>query len=75
VRFLLRGKARHDTTGLQKTIALADTILRGLGFNGTRVATIETDDPFALGETLAALEMAEGSLRPASFRRSAANAM
>ena len=45
---LLRGKARHDTLGLTKTIALAEPILLGLGFGPGRVATIETDDPDAL---------------------------
>ena len=41
--------------GLRKTIALAEPILRGLGFGGDRVATIETDDPDALGEALRAI--------------------
>jgi ferredoxin len=68
LRFLLRGKARHDTSGLRPTIALAEPILNGLGFGGTRVTTIETDDPFALGEMLGAIEPAEGSARPATFR-------
>ena len=53
VRFLLRAKPRHDVAGLRKTIALAEPILAGLGFAGARVATIETDDPDALGEALA----------------------
>ena len=51
-RFLLRAKPRHDLTGLHRTIALAQPILAGLGFAGARVATIETDDPDALGESL-----------------------
>ena len=37
----------------RKTIALAEPILAGLGFAGARVATIETDDPDALGAALA----------------------
>ena len=32
VRFLIRGKARHDTAGLKQTIALAQPILAGIGF-------------------------------------------
>ena len=52
VRFLTRGKPRHDTAGLAQTIALAQPILAGLGFAGMRVATIETDDPDALGAAL-----------------------
>ncbi len=67
LRFLLRGKPRHDVTGLHKTIALAEPILAGLGFGQGRVATIETDDPFALGEALGALAPGEPSRRPAAF--------
>ncbi len=67
VRFLLRGKPRHDVAGLSKTIALAEPILSGLGFAGARVATIETDDPNALGATLRALPALDGSARPATF--------
>ena len=55
VRFLRRAKPRHDIAGLAKTIALATPILSGLGFDGPRAATIETDDPNALGEALHAL--------------------
>jgi ferredoxin len=68
LRFLLRGKARHDTAGLTKTIALAQTILAGLGFAGERVATIETDDPDALGQALRTIAPAESAPRPASFQ-------
>ena len=39
-----------------ETIALAAPILAGLGFAGDRLATIETDDPFALGAALRAIE-------------------
>jgi ferredoxin len=67
VRFLLRGKPRHDTGGLQKTFALAAPILAGLGFDGERVAAIETDDPFALDETLRAIKPLAGAKQPASF--------
>jgi ferredoxin len=66
-RFLLRGKPHHDVDGLRQTIALAERILAGLGFDGTRVATIETDDPFALGDMLRGLEPGAASARPASF--------
>ena len=67
VRFLLRAKPRHDLTGLHRTIALAQPILAGLGFAGTRVATIETDDPDALGETLRAIETMDAAAKPATF--------
>jgi ferredoxin len=65
VRLLLRGRPRHDIAGLTKTIALAEPILAALGF-GT-VATIETDDPDALGAALAGIEAHASSPRPASF--------
>jgi ferredoxin len=67
LRFLLRGKPRHDMTGLAKTIALAEPILAGLGFGNGRIASIETDDPDALGESLRAMPRAEPAPRPASF--------
>ena len=68
LRFLLRGKARHDTAGLSKTIALTQPILAGLGFTGERVAAIETDDPDELGQALRAIAPAESAPRPASFQ-------
>jgi ferredoxin len=67
LRFLLRARPRHDVTGLTKTISLAQPILAGLGFGGMRVATIETDDPDALGAALRGMETAAPSLHPASF--------
>lgn len=66
-RVMLRAKPRHDPTGLYNTIALAAPILAGLGFAGERAATIETDDPFALGEALRAIESGETARQPASF--------
>lgn len=67
VRFLLRGKARHDPTGLYRTIELADPILRGLGLGEGRVGTIETDDPENLLATLRAVPAMVPVPRPASF--------
>ncbi|MGH6665957.1 MAG: 4Fe-4S binding protein [Pseudolabrys sp.] len=67
VRFLLRAKPRHDVTGLQRTVALAQPILAGLGFAGARVASVETDDPDALGEALRAIAALDGTTKPASF--------
>jgi ferredoxin len=68
VRFLLRAKPRHDVTGLMNTLALMQPILAGLGLDGTRVATIETDDPFALGDMLRRIEPGEVVPRPAGFQ-------
>jgi ferredoxin len=67
VRFLLRARALHDVTGLARTIAMGDAILAGLGFSGLRVATIETDDPDALGENLRAIESLATVNPPATF--------
>ncbi len=67
VRFLTRAKPRHDLSGLHKTIALAAPVLTGLGFAGNRVATIETDDPDALGADLRSIEAMDGAVRPAMF--------
>src|SRR5215472_10114196 len=55
LRLLLRARPHHDVAGLVRTVALAEPILVGLGFGEGRVATIETDDPDALGETLRAI--------------------
>ncbi len=67
VRFLIRAKPRHDIAGLAKTVALAEPILAGLGFSGARVATIETDDPDALGSALRAIAPMDGAAKPATF--------
>jgi len=67
IRFLLRARPLHDVTGLQRTLSLADPVLGGLGFAGARTATIETDDPFALGEALRAIALRGGTNAPASF--------
>lgn len=68
VRFLLRAKPLHDLTGLSQTIAMADAILAGLGFNGDRVATIETDDPDALDGHLRTIAPFATVAQPATFR-------
>ena len=67
VRFLLRGKPRHDVTALMQTMALAEPILAGLGFGSGRVAAVETDDPDDLGEALRAIPSMPPVPRPASF--------
>ena len=67
VRLLIRAKPRHDVAGLYKTIALAEPILDGLGFKGVRAATIETDDPDALGGALREIPSLPATTKPASF--------
>jgi ferredoxin len=66
-RFLVRAKPRHDIAGLAKTIALAEPILAGLGFTGARAATIETDDPDALGNALRTIPAMDAAAKPATF--------
>jgi ferredoxin len=68
VRFLLRAKPLHDIAGLSQTIAMADAILSGLGFSGPPVATIETDDPDALGAALRGIETGAAVERPSTFK-------
>jgi ferredoxin len=68
VRFLLRAKPRHDVAGLMNMIALAQPILAGLGLEGARVATLETDDPFGLSDALRAIEPGAAVPRPARFQ-------
>jgi ferredoxin len=67
MRILLRAKPRHDVTGLTKTLALAEPVLAGLGFGAGRAATIETDDPDALGTMLREIDTTTAAPRPASF--------
>jgi ferredoxin len=68
MRFLLRARPLHDTSGLLRTMALANPILTGLGFGAGRIATIETDDPDLLLEALRAIPAMPSAPRPASFR-------
>ena len=67
VRLLLRAKPTHDPAGLYQTIALVDAILAGIGLHGDRITTIETDDPFALGDALRAMRLGAPVPRPAIF--------
>jgi ferredoxin len=64
---ILRAKPRHEMTGLYNTIALAEPILAGLGFSGELLATIETDDPFALGAALSTIKPGAPVRQAASF--------
>jgi ferredoxin len=67
LRFLVRGKPRHDMTGLSRTIAVAGPILAGLGFASWTLGTIETDDPDVLGTTLRDIVTPDPAPRPAAF--------
>jgi len=65
--FLLREKPRHDVLGLTQTLALAEPILRGLGFGSGPVTRIETDDPDMLGARLRAMTAPAPAPRPSGF--------
>lgn len=68
VRFLLRARPRHDVTGLSQTIGMAEAILGGLGFDGRRLTTIETDDPDALSQHLTDIGTLAAVATPATFK-------
>jgi ferredoxin len=68
IRLLLRDRPRHDVSGLRQTVALAEPILRGLGFSGPRIAMLETDDPDVLGMALREVPPMPPAPRPASFQ-------
>ncbi|OKO84395.1 4Fe-4S binding protein [Bradyrhizobium sp. AS23.2] len=68
IRLLLRAKPLHDLTGLSQMIAMANTIVTGLGLSGQRVSAIETDDPDVLAEVLRAIEPAPAVQIPATFK-------
>ncbi|HEX5778399.1 MAG TPA: 4Fe-4S binding protein, partial [Xanthobacteraceae bacterium] len=68
VRFLLRAKPQHDPEALLRTLRFAEPILAGLGFGTGRAATIETDDPDALGAALRAVDDGVTAKTLASFQ-------
>jgi ferredoxin len=57
LRVLSPAKPKHPPEALHRTFALMASVLEGLGWADTarRLALIETDDPFTLGEVLAAI--------------------
>jgi ferredoxin len=67
MRFLLRARPRHDVSGFWRTVALADSILTGLGFGPHRTEAIETDDPELLVAALQAIPFMTSAPRPANF--------
>ena len=72
VRVLLPGRRGHGSEGLLRNFGYAAATLEGLGLQGAapRIAAIETDDPFTLGEELRALPpMPSPSCRRGSCRK------
>src|SRR4051794_14089543 len=71
VRFLTRARPKHDIAALDRTIALAQTIVEPLGYGassgGQVVSLIQTDDPDALAAALADGALGTSAAIPASF--------
>lgn len=57
LRVLLPARRRHGAEGVLRNLETLGAVLEGLGLGAgvPRAGTIETDDPFTLGEALAAL--------------------
>ncbi|MEA1833305.1 4Fe-4S binding protein [Methylobacterium durans] len=69
-RLLLRARPKHDLASLQATVDLTNTLLGALGYDPAGaglVATVETDDPDALGEALRAAPRGTPAPIPARF--------
>jgi ferredoxin len=67
LRFLLRAKPKHSTESLARNLGYAEAMLPALGFGKGLCATIETDDPDALGEALEEIGGARTLAAPAQF--------
>jgi ferredoxin len=70
LRVLLPGRRTHGAEGLLRNLDIANAALEGLGLGHAtpRAAAIETDDPFALGEVLAALPRAPFAFAPSTHQ-------
>jgi ferredoxin len=70
LRVLLPGRGRHGAEGLARNIETMNAALAGLGLGQAvpRAAVIETDDPFTLGEALAALPRAPFAFAPSTHQ-------
>lgn len=68
IRILLPGRHRHGAEGIARNVDYANAALSGLGLAHAtpRAGTIETDDPFSLGEALAALPRAPFRFAPST---------
>jgi len=68
---LARARPRHDTAALQRTVSLAGTVLRALGYGGPAaappVSITQTPDPDALRAALDTASLGTPAPTPASF--------
>jgi ferredoxin len=60
LRVMAQAKQREDLAGIAGQMALAESVLVGLGFEGGRLGLIETDDPDQLAAALAAVPLRDG---------------
>jgi len=70
IRLLLRGRRAHGVEGVLRNLDFTAEILSGLSVpdhGAPRAGAIETDDPFTLGEALAALPRRGLPFPPATF--------
>jgi ferredoxin len=69
--FLTRAKPKHDLAALRRTVSLADSVLRALGYGpangGPSVSMIETDDPDALRAALDSTALGTAAAATAAF--------
>jgi ferredoxin len=66
IRLLTGRRAPGDRDAMAREVALLDPLLAALGYGEGRIALLETDDPFDLGEALRSLPVRPGP-PPARF--------
>ncbi len=67
LRILQRAKPRHDTIGLERTVALANALAAGLGYGPDACVLLGCDDPDALADALAIPHATIAARVPANF--------
>lgn len=70
IRLLMKAKRAHGTEGVFRNLDYVQAVLDGLGIpdhGAPRAASLETDDPFTLGEALSALPRRGLPFPPATF--------
>jgi ferredoxin len=67
LRALGRARPKHDLTGLNRTLAIANLLADALGYGSDRAGLIETDDPDSLRAALDQIAAGVPSPRPATF--------
>lgn len=68
LRVLLPGKRKHGAEGVFRNLDYVNAAMDGLGLGRERAAAVETDDPFSLGEALAAIPRAPFAFAPSTHQ-------